>query len=116
MVDYYPGTVIAGRVAVRACLCQGGVSGLVHFGIIEVVVAGGTVIVRECSCSSCRVHVFVFPERDVGYAFVNSAGTSGSIVAAYTIRCGGKFDTGVMEIDLGQACDVAVLVARIAID
>ncbi len=100
MVDYYPGTVIAVGVAVRACLCQGGVSGLVHFGIIEVVVTGGTVIVREFSCSSGCVHFFVFPERQVVYGFVNS---SIRIVAAHAIRGGGEFYTGVMEIDLGQA-------------
>ncbi len=100
MVDYYPGTVIAGRVAVRACLCQRGIPGLVHFSIIEIVMTGGTVIVREFSSSSGRVHFFVFPERKVGDGFVNS---SIRIVAAHTVRCGGKFDTGVMEVDLGQA-------------
>ncbi len=112
MVGYYPGTVIAGRVAVSACLCQRGVSGLVHFCIIEIVVTAGTVIVREFACSSGRVHFFVFPERQVADGFVNS---SIRIVAAHTVRCGGKFYTRVMEVDLRQACDIAVLVARIAI-
>ncbi len=112
MVGYYPGTVIAGRVAVRACLCQRGIPGLVHFSIIEIVVTGGTVIVRECSSSSGRVHFFVFPERQVADGFVNA---SIRIVAAHTIRCGCEFYTRVMEVDLRQACDVAVLVARIAI-
>lgn len=62
VVADYCSIICTGCVAVSAYSCWSGESGLVHYGEIEVIVTGGTVIVAEIIIAARFIHIIVFSE------------------------------------------------------